>query len=115
MSVVPTKRKGPNGTRYNWKCPAHVDTEIGKFRDPPVDPSGRGPKPPAMRPYRVRKLKNPVIRDIGLRRGGRNNGFIEIVNDDTEEEDAIDNEVASNIFRVPELSIKLDFAQRVRE
>ena len=74
-------RKSTNGKpRHTWMCPAHVDEEL-LYLDPSYRTSSNASKyirPPTSRSYRVRRPKHPKIIDIGLRRGFRNNGFIEI-------------------------------------
>ena len=91
-----------------------MDKLNGRVRNP-TPFNGHGPVPWAGRPYRNRKPKHPNIIDIGSRRGVRNNGYIEIVNDPSDEEDTVENEVVGSHFHLTEESIKLDFAQRVRE
>ena len=70
---------------------------------------------PAGRKYRIRKPKNAKIVDIGLRRGFRNNGLIEIENELSDEESEIEKEMSGVIYRVPENGVKLDFIERVNQ
>ncbi len=75
--------------------------------------SARGSPPSTGRIFRIRRPKNPKIIDIGLRRGFRNNGLIEIENDSSGEEDEITKELSNSTVRVPEKGIKLDFIERL--
>ena len=69
--------------------------------------------PSATRTYRIRRPKHAKILEIGLRRGFRNNGLIEIENELSEEESEIEREMSGVIYRVPEKGLKLDFIDRV--
>ena len=95
-------------------CPVHIDKFHGRVRSPTTATS-RGLKPWAKRHYRIRKVKEPNVIETAVRRGTRNNGYIEIINDPSDEEDAVDNEVNDNMYRIAEHDIKLDFIQRIRE
>lgn len=109
-------RKSTNGKpRHTWMCPAHVDEEL-LYLDPSLKPANTAAKliqPPTSRSYRVRRPKHPKIIDIGLRRGFRNNGFIEIENESSGEEDEIYKELSSARVRAPERGFKLDFIDRI--
>ena len=96
-------------------CPAHVDEEL-LYLDPSLKTTNMAAKlinPPTSRSYRVRRPKYPKIIDIGLRRGFRNNGFIEIENESSGEEDEIYKELSSGQIRAPERGFKLDFIDRI--
>ena len=96
-------------------CPAHIDDEL-QHLDPSLQRSNTSAKaisPSTCRSYRVRRPKNPKIIDIGLRRGFRNNGLIEVENESSGEEDEILRELSGGPVRAPEKGIKLDFIERV--
>ena len=110
-------RKSTNGKpRHTWMCPAHIDDELLHL-DPSLqksNTSAKGINPPTGRSYRVRRPKNPKIIDIGLRRGFRNNGLIEVENESSGEEDEeILRELSGGPVRAPEKGIKLDFIERI--
>lgn len=97
-------------------CPNHLDAELAQL-DPPVVQTVKKSgsiKPVSGRPYHVRRPKNAKIIDIGLRRGFRNNGLIEIENELSEEEIEIEKETNGAIYRVQESGIKLDFIDRIK-
>ncbi|KAI4113817.1 MAG: hypothetical protein LQ345_005283, partial [Seirophora villosa] len=83
----------------NWKCPAHVDSEITL----PRSASGKV--------YKVRKPKNPRVIDTALRRGIRNNGNIEIEDEFSEEEE----QPPGVIYRIPARGLTLDFITKVKQ
>ena len=71
-------------------------------------------EPPTQRFYKLRRPRNATIIDIGLRRGFKNNGLIEIENELSAEESDIEREIGGTIYRVPEKGLKLDFIERIR-
>jgi len=82
----------PNMT-VSWRCPAHFEQDLLDYI------SGN-------RLIKVRRPKRPTIIESALRRGVKNNGYIEITNDDSDEnEDGL-------TYKVQEKSIKLDFIDR---
>lgn len=98
-------------------CPNHVDSElqnleasgkVGPHKSKAIDPIS------SRRKLRIRRPKEAKIIDIGLRRGFKNNGLIEIENETSEEEDEKEQEMSGGIYRVPERGIKLDFIDRVK-
>ncbi|PUU80599.1 hypothetical protein B9Z19DRAFT_1100179 [Tuber borchii] len=71
-----------------WMCPAHADM------------------------YQPRRPKKAVIVDAYLRRGMKNNGVIEIEN---EEEETFEEVLISGVvYRLPERGIKLDFIEKIK-
>lgn len=52
--------------------------------------------------------------EMGLRRGFKNNGLVDIDLESDEGESEVEKEMAGVIYRVPELGIKLDFIDRIR-
>ena len=52
--------------------------------------------------------------EMGLRRGFKNNGLVEVDLESDDGESEVEKEMAGVIYRVPELGIKLDFIDRIR-
>lgn len=103
-------RKIINGkAKSGWMCPNHVDTELQNLQGPST-PS-RTAQPVTGRSYKVRRPKHPLFRDVAMRRGFRNNGLIEILNESESESEKI---ISGVIYRLPENGIKLDFISRVK-
>lgn len=64
----------------------------------------------------MRKPRNAKIVDTSLNRGFVNEGIIEVINDESEEESGFyDEEVSGVVYRLPEKGIKLDFIDRVHQ
>ena len=90
-------------------CPNHVDTELLNLHGPSTA-SGTA-QPVTGRSYKVRRPKHPLFRDVAMRRGFRNNGLIEILNESESESEKV---ISGVIYRLPENGIKLDFISRVK-
>ncbi|KAF2760081.1 hypothetical protein EJ05DRAFT_483867 [Pseudovirgaria hyperparasitica] len=99
--------------RQAFKCPRHVNRDLKAIEpksehviDPDSIPiNGR-------RTHRLRKPKNPVYVDPALRRGYRNNGVIEVVDDSSDDSEFYDEpsgEEEGQVLRLPVYGIKLDF------
>lgn len=94
-------------------CPVHIDDMLNGLHGASKVP-GIGP-PVTNRAYKVRRPKNPIIRDVSMSRGFVNNGLIEILNEPGfVEGDPIDRDEGGVIYRLPENGIKLDFLHRVK-
>ena len=79
-------------------CPAHLEQDL--------EIAGH-----SRRMRKLRRPKNPVVKDSYLSRGVENNGIIEVANDsDLEEPEEED----GTVYRLSERSIKLDFIDRVK-
>lgn len=103
-------RKIINGkAKSGWMCPNHVDTELLNLHGPSTA-SGTA-QPVTGRSYKVRRPKHPLFRDVAMRRGFRNNGLIEILNESESESEKV---ISGVIYRLPENGIKLDFISRVK-
>ena len=76
----------------SWRCPAHFDQDLLDFIN-------------GNRLIKVRRPRRPTIIESALRRGVKNSGYIEIVNDDSDDEDGVS-------YKLQEKSIKLDFIDR---
>ncbi|RPA93164.1 hypothetical protein L873DRAFT_1706454 [Choiromyces venosus 120613-1] len=86
--VSPMPMPNPPPAQKKWMCPAHADM------------------------YQPRRPKKAVIVDAYLRRGMKNNGVIEIEN---EEEETFEEVLISGVvYRLPERGIKLDFIEKVK-
>lgn len=68
------------------------------------------------RTIHVRKPKNPTVVDTSLSRGSRNNGIIEVAEDDTDASDSefYDFEDVGVVYKLPSEGIKLDFIDKVK-
>ncbi|KAI1393579.1 uncharacterized protein F4822DRAFT_17293 [Hypoxylon trugodes] len=88
-----------------WKCPCHVDDILANL------PERLGPA------HRYRKLKDaPVIEQV-YSRGLANNGWIEIDNDDSDDDDEGWRQYRGfgHVFRLSEKGIKQDFITNLRK
>ena len=104
-------------------CPTHADQELAHLKVS-ATPAGKaairrsaGKQPEEIksnRTFRTRMPKRARVIDIGLRRGFRNNGMVEIAEEHSEEESEIEKEMSGVVYRVPEKGIKLDFIDRVK-
>ena len=115
LASAPNRKSSNGKPRHTWMCPAHIDDELLHL-DASLQRSStlaKSIRPPTGRAYRIRRPKNPKIIEIGLRRGFRNNGLIEIDNESSGEEDEIIKELSSSTVRAPEKGIKLDFIDRM--
>lgn len=99
---------------HDWMCPLHADIELRK-----VDTSLLVPP----RRIHLRRPRNAKIVDTALSRGFRNNGVIDVLDDDSDDTDSefFDEETneerngKSVIHRMPASGIKLDFIDRVKK
>lgn len=94
-------------------CPLHADHELRK-----VDTSLLDPRNVARRVH-IRRPRNAKVIETSLNRGFRNNGVIDIVEDDSDDTDSeFFEEEASHddsiIYRLPATGIKLDFIDKVK-
>lgn len=90
-------------------CPNHVDPELQHLQGPST-PSGTA-QPVTGRSYKIRRPKHPLFRDVAMRRGFKNNGLIEILNESESDSEKV---ISGVIYRLPENGIKLDFISRVK-
>lgn len=64
----------------------------------------------------MRRPRNARVVDTSLNRGFINNGIIEVINDESEEEeDFYEEEVSGTVYRLPEKGIILDFIDKVNK
>lgn len=114
--------------RDAWKCPRHVDHDLrsGLLLPNDLRLHVRGDDvdmldAPARHqvPRKIRKPKRPSVAEPLFSRGMRNNGLIEVINDDADETDGEGNYVFpsddpnSKVYRIPEKGIILDFFHKV--
>ncbi|KAK9781894.1 hypothetical protein SCAR479_01765 [Seiridium cardinale] len=88
----------------NWRCPCHVEDAFMANLAPA---------------HKYRKIKNAPVIEQAYSRGMRNNGWIEIEEDDDDEQLegtwAATRRDFGRVYRLPERGIKLDFLSRVHE
>lgn len=104
-------------------CPNHADQELAHVKlSATVAGKAAIRKSPSIQPeliksnrtFRTRRPKKAKVIEIGLRRGFKNNGLIEIEEERSEEESEIEKEMSGVVYRVPEKGIKLDFIDQVK-
>ncbi|GAP86429.1 putative phd-finger domain-containing protein [Rosellinia necatrix] len=87
-----------------WRCPCHVDDLLS---DLPIRLA------PA---HKYRKIKNMPVIEQGYSRGLANNGWIEIEEDDSDDDEGWkENKAFGRVFRVSSKGIKQDFINRVHQ
>ncbi|KAK6950290.1 hypothetical protein Daesc_008616 [Daldinia eschscholtzii] len=88
-----------------WRCPCHVDDMLSEL------PERLAPA------HRHRKIKNAPVIEQAYSRGMANDGWIEVENDDSEDEAAAwrRHKGFGQIHRLSAKGIKLDFISRVRQ
>lgn len=89
-------------------CPLHIDQELRKVDTALLN----------RRKIHIRKPKVPRVVETALPRGHRNNGIIEIIEDDTDtsESEFVDEEEDNGtVYKLPVKGIKLDFIDKVKE
>ncbi|RPB26446.1 hypothetical protein L211DRAFT_899709 [Terfezia boudieri ATCC MYA-4762] len=90
--VHPPLANPPSQTR-KWMCPAHAEQGLLQPRRP----------------------RNAKVVNTCLRRGHKNNGYIEIENSESEDEMQFnEHELGGVIYRLPERGIKLDFIDKIK-
>ncbi|KAL8999087.1 MAG: hypothetical protein Q9169_001975 [Polycauliona sp. 2 TL-2023] len=82
-----------------WKCPNHVDDYVVV----PRSASGKT--------YTPRRPRHPRVIQSALVRGTKNNGFIEIEDEISEEED----QPSGTVYRITPQAIKLDFISKIKQ
>lgn len=88
-------------------CPLHADQELRR-----MDMSLL-----SRRKIHLRRPKNPKLHETSLTRGFRNNGIIDVVDDDTDTSDSefYDHDDGGTVYKLPAHGIKLDFIDKVKE
>lgn len=96
----------------DWLCPLHVEHELREVE------VARLAARQVQRDRRIhmRKPRNAKTIDTSLNRGFVNNGVIEVLNEDSDDDsDFYEIEAAGVVYRLPENGIKLDFIDRVKK
>ena len=123
LASAPNKKSANGKPRQTWMCPNHVDQELAHVKATATTAGRAAIRKSAKiqpeensnsRTFRMRRPKKAKVIDIGLRRGFRNNGMIEIEEEHSEEESEIEKEMSGVVYRVPEKGIKLDFIDRIK-
>ena len=87
-----------------------MDDEPGPKR---LKRSADAAEAPTQRRFKSRKAKYGKIIDSTVTRGLKNYGILDIDNEPSDEDSEVEREISGNVYRVPELSIKLDFIDRI--
>jgi hypothetical protein len=100
MDCLPVPLAREPGPGRPWRCPAHVEDVLAKL------PDLLGPA------HRFRKIKGASVIRPAFSRGMKNNGYIEIENEPSE--DDLDQgfyvqKEYGHVYKLPEHGIKLDF------
>jgi hypothetical protein len=97
-----------NGKKvHDWMCPLHADQELRKIDTALLN----------RRTVHVRRPKAPKIVATALTRGSRNNGIIEIADDDSDDSDSeefYELDDGGTVYKLPAHGIKLDFIDKVK-
>lgn len=95
---------------YEWLCPLHIDHDLRQVDVAMLNPYKR------RRTVHLRKPRNATLKEPALTRGVRNNGIIEVVNDESDtESEFYDEDRDENVtYKMPASGIKLDFLDRVK-
>jgi hypothetical protein len=107
LAIPPRRRKdNPNST---WRCPLHIENELAtRDRQELAAPGELGRMP------RLRRPKNAIPYDVGLTRGYKNNGLIDIELMKDDEPDIVEVDRMGTVVRLPEKGVRLDFIDRVK-
>lgn len=92
---------------YDWMCPLHVDQGLRKIDIAFLN----------RRRIHVRKPKKPKVAETALTRGHRNNGIIEVLDDESDSSDSewYEHDDGPTVYKLPAHGIKLDFIDKVKE
>ena len=94
---------------HGWTCPLHIDHELRKINVSMLNPPRIG------RTIHLRKPRNAKVMSASQGRGYRNNGIIEVSDDDSDSHSEFeDNEEEGVVHRLPASGIKLDFIDKVK-
>ena len=109
LAVPPRRTIGEKPTA-GWRCPLHYEHDLARMdrSDGTSTSGGLGTIP------KIRKPKNAIPFDVGLSRGFRNNGLIEVELMKDEEPNFKEVDMMGTIYRIPEKGIQLDFIDRVK-
>lgn len=95
---------------HDWMCPLHIDHELRQ-----IDVGMLAPR----RKVHLRRPKQARIVEPALSRGFRNNGVVDIAEDESEDSGSefFDDETAEEgvVYRMPASGIKLDFIDKIKK
>ncbi|KAK4497902.1 hypothetical protein PRZ48_010557 [Zasmidium cellare] len=105
----PPALNAQNRRAHDWMCPLHADQELRKVDMSMLNRRNR-------RTIHLRKPKNPNVQETALTRGHRNNGIIEILDDESDASDSefYDHDDGGTVYKLPAHGIKLDFIDKVK-
>lgn len=107
LAVPPRRRKeNPNST---WRCPLHNEKDLASMGRSEMATQGELGRMP-----RIRKPKHAIPYDVGVTRGFKNNGLIEVSLMKDDEPDPREVEMRSTVYRLSEQGIRLDFIDRIK-
>ena len=110
--AVPPRRRAGDKPSAAWRCPLHIDHDllaVSRQAEKAPGDLGRVPK--------LRKPKNAIPLDVSMSRGFRNNGVIEIdiMKDQPEIDKTKEVQMNGRVYRIPEMSVRMDFIDRVKK
>ncbi|KAF2173556.1 hypothetical protein M409DRAFT_61920 [Zasmidium cellare ATCC 36951] len=105
----PPALNAQNRRAHDWMCPLHADQELRKVDMSLLNRRNR-------RTIHLRKPKNPKVQETSLTRGHRNNGIIEVLDDESDASDSefYDHDDGGTVYKLPAHGIKLDFIDKVK-
>ena len=92
-------------------CPLHADHELRKMDTSLLSQSRTGRK------VHIRRPRNAKVTESAMQRGFRNNGVIDIVDDESDSDDEFfdeDGQDSSVVYKLPASGIKLDFIDKIK-
>jgi len=107
--AVPPRRRIGDKPNASWRCPLHAEHDlinIGRAEGAAPGDLGRMP--------RLRRPKSAIPFDVAVPRGFRNNGVIDVKLMKDEVPDIKEVEMHGQVYRLPEMGIRLDFIDRVK-
>lgn len=96
---------------HDWMCPLHADHELRKVDTSLLNRRGVGRK------VHIRKPRNAKVVTTSLRRGLRNNGVIDVLEDESDDSDSEfydEDSQDDTVYRLPASGIKLDFIDKIK-
>lgn len=103
----------PEGKKiHDWMCPLHSDHELRRVDTSLLNPRNIGRK------VHIRRPRNARIIETALTRGFRNNGVIDVIDDDSDDSGSEfyePDDQESKVYRLPASGIKLDFIDKVKK
>lgn len=93
-------------------CPLHSDHELRRVDTSLLNPRNIGRK------VHIRRPRNARITETALTRGFRNNGVIDVIDDDSDDSGSEfyePDDQESKVYRLPASGIKLDFIDKVKK